>query len=483
MRATMRIDTTARRKAASSGRAPLLAFAAFVALAGGSTGCDLVLGLEPGELDTASSSTAGEGGGGAPATGAIWSVSLGSAQVQRVVAGPNGPIVAGAFTGSLNTGGEVLTAAGSDFFLVGLDTKGRFTSSRRFGGPGDESFLDIAADDDGIVLTGNLAGSIDLGGGGGPITGGDRFVAKLTHAGGHVFSYPLPGTVVAHAAIGGAGRVAVAGWFDGAAEIDAMPLSGVGQESYFAFVAAAGGVEYAQAFGGPGEQAVTAAAVDTGDNLVLGGYFDGGIELGGSGAASAGGYDMYLAKVDPIGNLLWLHGIGGAAHDFFAGGLQTGADGSVFAATPFRGSIDVAGTEVTSVGASDVFVARFDPDGTLGWVQRFGDVRDQTAVTLAPAPDGGVVLAGVDGGATDFGAGAHERLGESDLFVAWLDRDGRVEEVRRFGAPGVTFDAITVDVDSRGAVYVSGVTNGPVDFGRGAIGGDEGGGFVIELAR
>jgi hypothetical protein len=87
-------------------------------------------------------------------------------------------------------------------------------------------------------------------------------------------------------------------------------------------------------------------------------------------------YNAYIVKYDPDGNLLWARREGGPGKTV-ASGLVAMADGSFFLAGGFRGtSIFGAGqageTTLTPMGTESVFLARFDHEGNLVWVNDLG---------------------------------------------------------------------------------------------------------------
>jgi hypothetical protein len=108
--------------------------------------------------------------------------------------------------------------------------------------------------------------------------------------------------------------------------------------------------------------------------------------------------------------------------------LSVEPGGDLYVAGTFRETVTIGGTSLTSAGASDIFVARFAPDGQARWVRRFGGT-DSDHLTGLDAGADGVAVTGSFRGAIDFGGGtlvANNGAGWNyqDLFVARLDGDG-----------------------------------------------------------
>lgn len=133
------------------------------------------------------------------------------------------------------------------------------------------------------------------------------------------------------------------------------------------------------------------------------------------------------------------------------------------------------------VGNVDVFVAKYDPTGVLVWAHRFGSPNYDRAYAVEVAPDGTVVLAGRGGMGMATTAGVvqpafagdmdlNNAYGTQDGFIAALDPDGAVVWLTYFGGPGRDFIR-DIAIDGDGDIYVaaSQVTRdhphvGPGDF-------------------
>ena len=86
----------------------------------------------------------------------------------------------------------------------------------------------------------------------------------------------------------------------------------------------------------------------------------------------------------------------------------------------FAGTIDPGGGPLTSVGADDVFVAKFDPAGKHMWSRRFGVVKNQGSHGIAVSGPENVVIAGNFAGTLDFGGTPLVSASGDGIFVAKL---------------------------------------------------------------
>ena len=91
-------------------------------------------------------------------------------------------VVCGLFTGQVDFGGGPIASAGGwDTFVTKVAVNGGYLWSKRFGDTQDQSCQAVAADpSSNVLITGDVAGTIDFGGGKLTSAGGtDVFIAKL----------------------------------------------------------------------------------------------------------------------------------------------------------------------------------------------------------------------------------------------------------------------------------------------------------------
>jgi hypothetical protein len=238
---------------------------------------------------------------------------------------------------------------------------------------------------------------------------------------------------------------------------------------------AAGQHAVSRRFGDAAFQSGVDVVSDAQDNVLLLGNFQGSIDLGGAPLASAGGGDVFVSKRDPLGGHLWSKRFGGAGEQRGVSLAVDGAGDVVLVGT-FSGSIDFGGGPLTSAGGVELFVARLDGDGNHLWSRRIGgdfsalgDPRDAVAVDGS----GDVVLTGLFGGAADFGGGPLAADADADIFVAKLDRNGNHVWSRRIASrtPVSSFFTARVGLalDGAGDILMTGAFAGSLDFGGGPL--------------
>jgi fibronectin type 3 domain-containing protein len=127
--------------------------------------------------------------------------------------------------------------------------------------------------------------------------------------------------------------------------------------------------------------------------------------------------------------------------------------------------------ELTSAGETDIFVAKYDVDGNLVWAFRVGGAGNDRTCAIQVEPGGAFRLAGQFSLAIDFDPGAGAAIlssfGDLDAFAAEYASDGSYIWAAAWGGPGLD-SASDISADSSGNAYVTGSFQGTVDFDPGA---------------
>src|SRR5688572_21285108 len=74
--------------------------------------------------------------------------------------------------------------------------------------------------------------------------------------------------------------------------------------------------------------------------------------------------------------------------------VATDGFGNVFVLGSFQGTVNFGGANLTSAGGYDVFLAKFSPNGTHLWSQRFGSNIDDNGVAVAVDASGSPIITG-----------------------------------------------------------------------------------------
>jgi hypothetical protein len=153
-------------------------------------------------------------------------------------------------------------------------------------------------------------------------------------------------------------------------------------------------------------------------SVTVTGRFSGTADFGGVTLTAAGQYfEIFVARYDASGNVLWAQRAGGVNTDE-AYGVAAHADGSVTVTGGFSGTADFGGVTLTAAGELDIFVARYDASGNVLWAQRAGGTWWDRGWGVAAHADGSVTVTGGFRHTADFGGVTLTAAGFSDIFVA-----------------------------------------------------------------
>ena len=276
-------------------------------------------------------------------------------------------VVTGAFVGTVDFGGGALTSASgtNDIFVAKYTSAGAHVWSKSFGSTGDDRGNGVAVDSGGnVVVTGYFTSAVDFGGGALTSAGlKDIFLAKYSATGTHVWS---------------------------------------------------------KRFGGTSLESGNAVGIDNSGNIVMTGHFYGTVDFGGGPLSRPSAADVFVAKYAPNGTHQWSKVLGGTIASDNAVGMSVAVDGSGNVAITgyFQGSADFGGGTLISVASQDMFLAKYGPDGSHIWSRRFGGVSLDQGTAVAIDANKNIVTTGYFNYDVDFGGGNLTSVGGSDLFIA-----------------------------------------------------------------
>lgn len=224
---------------------------------------------------------------------------------------------------------------------------------------------------------------------------------------------------------------------------------------------------WAERFGDDGYQFAEGVAIDGAGNVVVIGSFAGSVDFGGGALDSAGGNDVFVAKLGPKGEHLWSKRFGNA-NEQVGLGVAVDPDGNVLLTGMFDGSIDFGGETLMSAGFKDIFIAKLNSEGGHIWSKKFGDGANQIGQSIAVDAKGNVALCGSFDGTVNFGSGEVTSAGSTDIFLATFDATGKRRWDKRFG-DATAQECKSVAMDADGNAAITGTFMGWVNFGKGQL--------------
>ncbi len=190
------------------------------------------------------------------------------------------------------------------------------------------------------------------------------------------------------------------------------------------------GWQWAKSQGGINNDATRAICTDPSGNVIIaGGFAAPSMQIGTVTINSVGMGDIYIAKFDPSGNVLWVQTIGGTGGDF-VGGVCTSTNGSIYICGSYDSPTLTVGSynlpQASTTGYTDMFIAQLSTNGSVQWASKFGGVGPEYAqgCTYSSALNNVIVTGYFGGTSMVFGAYTVNNTstsGNYDIFVAKLN--------------------------------------------------------------
>ncbi|MEK6614496.1 MAG: SBBP repeat-containing protein [Bacteroidota bacterium] len=223
--------------------------------------------------------------------------------------------------------------------------------------------------------------------------------------------------------------------------------------------------EWTKIAGGPSVDKVTGIATDLTGNIFVTGYFDSTIVFDSTRLVSAGGTDVFIAKYDADGILLWAKQVGGQ-NDDYTSGISTDITGNCYVSGFFyiQGNGTTFGsTTISQAGDADIFVSKFSAAGNLLWVRNGGGRSNDASFSIATDVSGNSYVAGYFSGTASFGTIKVVSNGYSDVFIVKYDAAGNLVWIKT-GGGSYQDEAYAVSTDVSGNCYVTGYFTGNAVF-------------------
>jgi hypothetical protein len=291
----------------------------------------------------------------------------------------------------------------------------------------------------------------------------DGDIVWINQFDGKAIGYGVGNDIVAD----GQGNIYVAGHFSDSVSFGSTTLgSDGGMDGFILKQNSNGTILWVKKIGGAGEGYAYSISVDGAGNVLTSGFFNGDVNFEGNTLTSAGQNDLFIAKHDSDGNLLWVRQSGGTGYDE---GVSIAVDeqGNVYTTGHFEGTVMFGTNTLTSTGNRDGFIMKHDADGDILWVKQMGGTdatgHNTHSVAIDVNSHGNAYITGIFGATVSFDTYTYNSFGELDAFVAGYDTDGNVLWAKQIG--GTQQDrGNSIHVDVNGNVIVAGDFYSVVDF-------------------
>ena len=311
----------------------------------------------------------------------------------RVGADSDGNVyVTGDFTGMMSLGTNALVSTGpTNIFLAKYDAAGDLQWAQQIGAydPSDNYLRGFTVDRSGnSYILSKYSGTATFGMA--TISNSISFLAKYDSAGSLRWVEQAPGGMVV--AVGADESVYIAG---PTTNLYSFSATGV-----LAKYDGAGNPVWSRPF-----PRASSIALDPSNNVHTTGIGNG--TYGDVTITNVGGLaDMFVAKSDPAGNLIWIQQVGSHVEEIGTGVALDG-NGNIYVAAGSGTSLSEPGPLQLGNAVltnANCFVAKYDPAGNALWALPFGTTNSWPAVGVAVVNPGEIYLAGKFYGSAQFGS-------------------------------------------------------------------------------
>ena len=223
-------------------------------------------------------------------------------------------------------------------------------------------------------------------------------------------------------------------------------------------------------------------ALNGGDNIYITGYFYGTLTFDTINITSYGGYDIFIAKYDLKGNCQWVKHGGGKGYDY-GRGISTDKDGNIYITGYFNGSATIGNTQFNGNGNDiySTFLVKYAPDGYCLWAKQAGYTSDDCGGwSIATDSIGNSYITGSFWASTVFDTIQLTGFGATDIFMAKYSPDGFCQWAKNTGGKQQEI-GYGITIDTKGNCYATGTFARTALFG--TIQLSDSGAFITKIGN
>lgn len=276
------------------------------------------------------------------------------------------------------------------------------------------------------------------------------------------------------------GNVFVAGNFSGTATFGDFTFESSGQQDFFLLKYNEEGViVWAKSFGYHAQEMVEDMVLDSQGNIYLSGIFYEYSSFGTTLLLADGGYDMFLLKLNEMGEVSWVKRGGSFVDDDptvfetelnrypYADqvtGLAINQYDQIYVTGYFSQTASFDEFNLTSNGEKDIFLVKYNNAGNCMWAKNYGSAGDDMGESLTIDGNNHLILVGLLEETAEVGGMEVAVEGFSNLFVAKLNNSGNALWATTAASSNKMIgEAVTVDNNNN--ILLTGAFDGNAHFG------------------
>ena len=258
------------------------------------------------------------------------------------------------------------------------------------------------------------------------------------------------------------GNIYITGFITESAIFKTENILGNGsQDIFLASYDKNGNFQWAVAAGGTLSDQGNHVQTDNQGNVYVTGQFQDTAYFETTALISTGEFDIFLAKYDNLGNLVWVVQAGGVSSE--EGTSISCKNQDIYLTGKFQETAYFDSDSIVSNGDSDIFLAKYNTNGSLQWIKKAGGVSFDGGSSLTEDDSNNIYLTGYYRGTATFESIVVPGNGSNNIFLAKYDTNGSPLWVKSAGGTGNDIgECVTVDLNQD--IYVTGIFSSTANF-------------------
>ncbi|MGB0428853.1 MAG: T9SS type A sorting domain-containing protein [Bacteroidia bacterium] len=403
--------------------------------------------------------------------------------------------VAGIFEGYIDFDPDpnklaLLGSSGDHGYIAKYDSTGKLFWVKQIESLSSIQINEIALDNSGnVLIAGYYSNRIDFDPSpdtsyaySGTFNNANGFAAKYSNSGELIWGLNIGGNSVDNAtclAIADDNSVVVAGAYSDT--VDFNPGSAVNQQIavsdqdiFIAKYDSAGAHQWAFGVGASINDYAQKVEIDKNGDIVVAGTFSNTADFDPSSNTANlsrnGRNDAFIAKYTSGGSYKWAKTIGGSGNEYVYG-MKISSTNQIYLSGIFENTADFdpssSTANLSSNGRDDIFIAKYQPDGSYTWAKNIGSSSDESVNSLALDSKHNCYISGYFVAQTDFDPSSSTSnftpVGNGDIYIAKYDSTGGYEYVNTIGDKNFE-NAFCLATDNYGGLWAGGTFAEIVDF-------------------
>lgn len=229
------------------------------------------------------------------------------------------------------------------------------------------------------------------------------------------------------------------------------------RDMYIAKYSPAGSLLWAKTFGGLYNDNPSSISTDSSGNLIVVGDFNSpSITFGSTTLTNSGMTDIFIVKFDTAGNVIWANKAGGTSEDICSS-VKVNPSGEILLTGSYASPTCYFGANsLTNLGGGDVFIAKYNTSGSIIWTKRIGGTSYEKGNDITTDSNGNIFITGYFGSTSiSDGVNSLTNTGINSMFLFKYDASGIFKWSKKWSGSSLD-NGVGVATDNSGNVILAG---------------------------